>query len=609
MPPPPLHRAAAERFERELGARDEQIAHLTELLETALAAASHGAQSAQNDIAALSAGITELTADLGRARARIAELVVSVQTEDYEEQLAACRERAEALEEEVADAEEWNQQLERQLQELPLDFVQQPLTDALSTGKLSSAPSLDTWLKKEEAVAVDRLLANVAPGGRNAQDATPGTVIASPSREHPDYYFQWVRDAAITMSSLVDLYTDDPASPLAAHLLEILDAYTSLQHTLQRTTNPSGTFSDLSCLGEPKFHTDGSAFTGSWGRPQRDGPPLRAIALMQYLHAYNASHPTLWSSEEGVEWFKTLYEPSLPAQSIIKADLEYISHNWHESGFDLWEEVRGLHFFTAMVQLRALREGAELAAAFGDVGAASWYQSQAEDMELFLEEFWDPKGSYRRDVGERALWTRLDGHVFLPHSDETLVTLLALTHDQRDRFPINFAPRDGLFAQTLAAVTMPLQGVGIGRYPEDAYNGYDSSTPDAGNPWFLCTTSAAEVLYRTAAHIQESGRLHVRERGAPFWEALLSATDTWLPLSPKPPDRTYHLADQLFNTTLARLKEVGDSFLDVVRRHASDEGSLSEQFDRVTGYETGARDLTWSYGALLQALRAREALH
>ncbi|KAL2349714.1 glucoamylase I precursor [Cryomyces antarcticus] len=494
---------------------------------------------------------------------------------------------------------------------VPLDFVQQPLTDALSTGKLSSAPSLDTWLKKEEAVAVDRLLANVAPGGRNAQDATPGTVIASPSREHPDYYFQWVRDAAITMSSLVDLYTDDPASPLAAHLLEILDAYTSLQHTLQRTTNPSGTFSDLSCLGEPKFHTDGSAFTGSWGRPQRDGPPLRAIALMQYLHAYNASHPTLWSSEEGVEWFKTLYEPSLPAQSIIKADLEYISHNWHESGFDLWEEVRGLHFFTAMVQLRALREGAELAAAFGDsFGIQKGHIVETLGSERSGLDCGVLLGSLHGNAREGSHHdVNRDGHVFLPHSDETLVTLLALTHDQRDRFPINFAPRDGLFAQTLAAVTMPLQGVGIGRYPEDAYNGYDSSTPDAGNPWFLCTTSAAEVLYRTAAHIQESGRLHVRERGAPFWEALLSATDTWLPLSPKPPDRTYHLADQLFNTTLARLKEVGDSFLDVVRRHASDEGSLSEQFDRVTGYETGARDLTWSYGALLQALRAREALH
>ncbi|TKA77265.1 hypothetical protein B0A49_03503 [Cryomyces minteri] len=511
---------------------------------------------------------------------------------------------------------------------VPLDIAQQPLLDGLSTEELSPAPRLDTWLKKEEAVAVDRLLANIAPGGRNAQDATPGTVVASPSREHPDYYFQWVRDAAITMSSLVDLYADDPASPLAAHLLEILDAYTSLQHTLQRTVNPSGTFSDLSGLGEPKFHTDGSAFTGSWGRPQRDGPALRAIALMQYLHAYNASHPTLWSSEEGVEWFKTLYEPSLPAQSIIKADLEYISHNWRESGFDLWEEVRGLHFFTAMVQLRALREGAELAAAFGDVGASSWYRSQAEDMEVFLEEFWDLKkghivetlrskrsgldcgillGSLHGSPLEGSHQNvRRDGHIFLPHSDEILVTLLALTRDQRDRFPINFAPRDGLLVHTLEAVTMPLQGVGIGRYPEDAYNGYGSSTPDAGNPWFLCTTSAAEVLYRTATHIQESGRLHVRERGAPFWEALLSATDTELLPSPTPPDRTYYPADQLFNTTLARLKEVGGSFLDVVRRHAGDEGSLSEQFDRVTGYETGARDLTWSYGALLQALLAQD---
>ncbi|TKA77264.1 hypothetical protein B0A49_03502 [Cryomyces minteri] len=117
MPPPPLHKAAAERFERELRARDEQIAHLTELLKTAVAAVSHGEQSPQNDIAAVTAGITELTADLARARARIAELVVSVQTEDCEEQLVACQKRAEVLEQELTDAEDWNQQLERQLQD------------------------------------------------------------------------------------------------------------------------------------------------------------------------------------------------------------------------------------------------------------------------------------------------------------------------------------------------------------------------------------------------------------------------------------------------------------------------------------------------------------
>jgi glucoamylase len=35
---------------------------------------------------------------------------------------------------------------------------------------------------------------------------------------------------------------------------------------------------------------------------------------------------------------------------------------------------------------------------------------------------------------------------------------------------------------------------------------------------------------------------------------------------------------------------------------------MSEQFDRVTGYMRGAEDLTWSYGAFLQAVRARRVL-
>jgi glucoamylase len=35
---------------------------------------------------------------------------------------------------------------------------------------------------------------------------------------------------------------------------------------------------------------------------------------------------------------------------------------------------------------------------------------------------------------------------------------------------------------------------------------------------------------------------------------------------------------------------------------------MSEQFDRVDGFERGARDLTWSYGAFLQAVEARKKM-
>jgi glucoamylase len=50
--------------------------------------------------------------------------------------------------------------------------------------------SLDSWLAEEEKIALDKLLANVAPLGKNVQDAAPGSVIASPSREHPNYFYQ-----------------------------------------------------------------------------------------------------------------------------------------------------------------------------------------------------------------------------------------------------------------------------------------------------------------------------------------------------------------------------------------------------------------------------------
>ncbi|KAF2083690.1 glycoside hydrolase family 15 protein [Saccharata proteae CBS 121410] len=507
------------------------------------------------------------------------------------------------------------------------DGQQTPLRGVL---KGESAPEknkseLDVWLKKEEKLALDRLMANVAPGGRNVLHAAPGTVIASPSKEYPDYYFQWVRDAAITMSTVVDVYASDSTSYLSAHLLPILQAYASLQYDLQHNPNPSGTFDDLSSLGEPKFHVDGSPFTDNWGRPQRDGPALRAITLMSFLRAYNASHPSLWTSTEGQSFFHELYDASLPANSIIKADLEYVSRYWSAPSFDLWEEVSGTHFFTLMVQLRALREGAVLANAFNDPGAAAWYTSSAERISALLDRFHSPTHGHlvatldapsRSGLDCALLLGSLHGNAqeptypqsprFSPYSDAVLLSLLALITDQRHRFPINSAPA-GLSDSEAAD---PLRGVGIGRYPEDVYTG--TGTADhGGNPWFLCTASVSELLYRVAAHLSQTNTLHVSGPAHPFWRALVcrSHSDAACPagLTPKA-GMVYEKGDPVFEAAVQRLREVGDGFLDVVKRHADGTGALSEQFDRWTGFERGAADLTWSYGALLQAVWARGRL-
>ncbi|KAF2103422.1 glucoamylase I precursor [Rhizodiscina lignyota] len=472
-----------------------------------------------------------------------------------------------------------------------------------------SDPGLDGWLEREEQIAVQRLIANLAPIGRNAEDAAPGAVIASPSRGQPgqpNYYYQWVRDGSITASTIVDLYRDDPSSDLSSDLVTFLDAFTTISHRLQHTDNPSGSFDNLKGLGEPKFMADGSPYTESWGRPQRDGPALRAITLMQYLRAYNETHPEVWSSMEGEDWFDRLYYPSMPANSTIKADLEYVSHSWRESGFDLWEEVQGKHFFTAMVQLRALQEGAELARLFGDKGAAKWYQKQADKLKGFMHLFWDDtKGhlvetltSDRSGLDCGLLLGAIHGtgkhsSPYPPHSDEVLVSLLGLVNDQRDRFPINSSPGN----QRTKNASEELHGVGVGRYPEDVYDGIST---DGGNPWFLCTCTVAETLYRTSSYLTSSASLNISNTSLPFYRALLPRHRDDLQLG---------VANEIvYNAAVKRLKEIGDEFLDVVKIHTDAEGALSEQFDAVTGFERGARDLTWSYGAFLQAVRARKRL-
>ncbi|KAF1972154.1 glucoamylase I precursor [Bimuria novae-zelandiae CBS 107.79] len=491
-----------------------------------------------------------------------------------------------------------------------------PSASALSHAQAPLRESLDDWIAREESIALNRLLANIKPGGVNVQsdqNVADGTVIASPSKEDPDYWYQWVRDAAITTNTLVDLYTEHPTSEFSASLETILTAYTNLQTRLQRTANPSGTLDDLSGLGEPKFHVDGSAFRGDWGRPQSDGPALRAITLMRYLRAFNASHPTLWSSGEltANSFYETLYKAELPARSIIKADLEYVSHFWNHSSFDLWEEVDGMHFYTAMVQLRALREGSRIARAFRDDGAAAWYGEQSVYLERFVRRFWNKGKGHLAET----LWSRRSGldcavllgslhalpegedeAVFPPWSDEVLVSLLALVRDMRRRFAINDRHAEGEKEGGLGHEDR-LEGVGVGRYPEDVYDGYGTST---GHPWFLCTSSAAEVLYRTASHLSLSGSLHTNPINLEFYNALLSTSASVLV------NTTYIAENEAFKAVVERLQHVGDEFLKVVKTHVDAEGSMSEQFDRETGYLRGARDLTWSYSAFLQAARARK---
>lgn len=82
------------------------------------------------------------------------------------------------------------------------------------------------------------------------------------------------------MKTLVDVFKTDQRQ--RQELLPVIRDYVNSQAAIQGVTNPSGDLAKGAGLGEPKFLVNQTAFTESWGRPQRDGPALRATAIIAF---------------------------------------------------------------------------------------------------------------------------------------------------------------------------------------------------------------------------------------------------------------------------------------------------------------------------------------
>jgi glucoamylase len=136
-------------------------------------------------------------------------------------------------------------------------------------------------------------------------------------------------------------------------------------------------------------------------------------------------------------------------------------------------------------------------------------------------------------------------------------------------------------------------GIAIGRYPEDQYNGVGTSQ---GNPWFLATTLYAELYYRAIAEWTAAGKITVTSTSQPFFAQFYSAAQA---------GDVYSSSSSQFTTVTTAVANAADLFFATVQKHANADGSLNEEFDRSTGYSTGAIKLTWSHAAFITAAKAR----
>ncbi|KAG9241566.1 1, 4-alpha-D-glucan glucohydrolase [Calycina marina] len=444
---------------------------------------------------------------------------------------------------------------------------------AIAAPSFLNGRDLNSFVTTERAISLQGVLNNLGPGGSKAPGAGAGYVVASPSLTDPDYFYTWTRDSALTLKMLIDEFINGNAA-LQTHI----EDYVHAQAVLQTVASSSGSFLPAGLgLGEPKYQVNGTRFNGAWGRPQRDGPALRAIALISYSNY-------LIKNGESKD-VKTRIWP------IIQNDLSYVGQYWNSTGFDLWEEIQGSSFFTSLAQHRALAQGTVLAESI-DVTCTGC--DQADEVLCFLPSYWN--GKYiDSNINVNDGRTGLDGNSILGSIANFDINALCDSptfQPCNSRSLANFKVLIDTFRATYAINSdIPVgQGVAVGRYAEDVYQG--------GNPWYLITTAAAEFLYDAVAQWKARHNLLVDATSLAFFQDLYPTITI----------RKYNSASGNANSSFAQIMDAvtayADSFVAIVEKYTPADGALAEQFDRNTGVALSAVDLTWSYAAFVtMALR------
>ena len=382
-----------------------------------------------------------------------------------------------------------------------------------------------------------------------------GAIVASPSQQEPNYYYDWVRDSAIAMSLIETWYESTHASGYKERLFH----YVSWTQLIQQQNAP---LPGHDIMGEPKFYFDGYPFSGPWGRPQNDGPALRASVLIRFAQQLLNQNETEYV--QNVLYNNTM-EPN--SMGVIKKDLEYTAHHWTEANFDLWEEVLGIHFFTTMAQQKALLDGAVLARQLNDLGAALYYEEQADLMNISLYQHLDQstqqiistlpphQGPQKTEELDSSIilgvLLQSQNGLLAPNSIYVQKTVNALHKQFNQMFPINNNGHDAIL---------------FGRYPGDTYDGYQTNS--IGNPWFILTATMSEYYFSLAANLNQSNAQRALR---------------------------------------AKYISIGDDYLKLIKKYAPDM-NLSEQINLNTGKQQGAKSLTWSYVSVLRAIELRDKL-
>jgi hypothetical protein len=179
----------------------------------------------------------------------------------------------------------------------------------------------------------------------------------------------------------------------------------------------------------------------------------------------------------------------------LRADLAYILKHWSEHCFDIWEEEKGLHYYTLSVSAAALQGRRSLASpARQRRRLAQTAAAQAEAIRQLLDGYWlEDQGYYRSRIlesGQRSA-KELDIAVIFAalHAGGS-----GGAHSVDDaRMHATLARLEALFdaAYPINRHRPPSHAPAMGRYAGDVYY--------SGGAYYFSTLAAAEFCFRAAA--------------------------------------------------------------------------------------------------------------
>lgn len=366
--------------------------------------------------------------------------------------------------------------------------------------------SLDAWIDREYRYAASAMLNSISPvdlvkmraGFGQTLRARRGAVVASPVLASydpdPDYFFHWYRDSAVVVDALRLLFEGGSIGPEAlthvgdfvrfSRALQTLDGRLlvaapawrkSVAPDFVKFLRDDGDLASVhgaAVWADTRVNPDGTLDISSWNRPQHDGPPLTALALLR--------------------WSRHL-PPDADLRALVRAQLDFTLEHWQRPSFDIWEEEKGQHYYTLRVAAAALREGAGWLEAQGEGEAAARCRKDALAILHALDGFWlADEGHYRSRILTSGLRST---------KELDIAVILSAIHagDDSDRHSVHdprmhatLARLDALFdtAYAINRERPPHRGPAMGRYAGDVYY--------SGGAYYFSSLGAAEFCYRAA---------------------------------------------------------------------------------------------------------------